>query len=38
VRDGNELKLISKKDGWLQVADASNRSGWILKNEVLELP
>jgi len=38
VRDGNELQLIGRKDKWLQVADASNRSGWILAGDVAELP
>jgi tetratricopeptide (TPR) repeat protein len=38
VRDGNELKLLGTKDKWLQVTDASNRSGWIPKNDVLRLP
>jgi tetratricopeptide (TPR) repeat protein len=38
VRDGNELKLLGKKDKWLQVADASNRSGWIPESDVLHLP
>lgn len=35
VRDGNELRLLGKKDKWLQVADTSNRSGWISQNDVL---
>jgi uncharacterized protein YgiM (DUF1202 family) len=38
VRDGNELKLLGKKEKWLQVADASNRSGWIPENDVVRLP
>jgi tetratricopeptide (TPR) repeat protein len=38
VRDGNELKLLGAKDKWLQVADASNRSGWIPENDILRLP
>jgi tetratricopeptide (TPR) repeat protein len=38
VRDGNELQLLGRKDKWLQVADASNRSGWILAGDVAELP
>jgi tetratricopeptide (TPR) repeat protein len=38
VRDGNELKLLGKKDRWLQVADTSNRSGWIPESEILRLP
>lgn len=38
VRDGNELQLLGRKDRWLQVADASNRSGWIPANDVAEEP
>jgi uncharacterized protein YgiM (DUF1202 family) len=38
VRDGVVLQLIGKKDKWIQVADTSNRSGWILEDETLRLP
>lgn len=38
VRDGNELRVLGKKDRWLQVSDASNRTGWIPEGEVLRLP
>jgi uncharacterized protein YgiM (DUF1202 family) len=38
VRDGNELQLLAKKDQWLQVADASNRNGWIPASQVAQLP
>ena len=38
VRDGNVLTLLGTKDRWVQVADASNRSGWIQQSEVLRLP
>jgi uncharacterized protein YgiM (DUF1202 family) len=38
VRDGNELTLLGTKDKWLQVADVSNRSGWIPESDVLRLP
>jgi uncharacterized protein YgiM (DUF1202 family) len=38
VRDGNELKLLGRKDKWMQVADDSNRSGWIPENDVARLP
>lgn len=37
VRDGNELRVIGRKDAWLQVLDASNRTGWILTNDVAPL-
>jgi uncharacterized protein YgiM (DUF1202 family) len=38
ARDGNELKLLGAKDKWLQVTDASNRSGWIPESDALRLP
>jgi tetratricopeptide (TPR) repeat protein len=38
VRDGNVLTLLGTKDRWLQVADASNRSGWIQQSDVIRLP
>lgn len=38
VRDGNELKIIGQKDNWLQVADPSNRTGWISAADVAQLP
>jgi tetratricopeptide (TPR) repeat protein len=38
VRDGNVLNLLGTKDRWLQVADASNRIGWIQQSDVLRLP
>jgi tetratricopeptide (TPR) repeat protein len=37
VRDGNELRVIGRKDAWLQVMDASSRTGWILTNDVAQL-
>jgi tetratricopeptide (TPR) repeat protein len=37
VRDGNELRYLAQKDGWLQVADASNRTGWIQTNDIVRL-
>ena len=37
VRDGNELRYLAQKDGWLQVADPSNRTGWIPTNDVVRL-
>jgi tetratricopeptide (TPR) repeat protein len=38
VRDGNELRVLSQKDRWLQVADPSNRTGWIPTNDIFRLP
>jgi tetratricopeptide (TPR) repeat protein len=37
VRDGNELRIFGRKDRWLQVMDASNRTGWILTNDVAQI-
>lgn len=37
VRDGNELRVLGHKDAWLQVVDASNRTGWILTNDVARI-
>jgi tetratricopeptide (TPR) repeat protein len=37
VRDGNELRVLGHKDAWLQVVDASNRTGWILTNDVAQI-
>ena len=38
VRDGNELRVLSQKDRWLQVADPSNRTGWIPTNDIVRIP
>ncbi len=35
LRDGVELNVIDEKDGWLQVVDASNRAGWLRRDQVL---
>ncbi len=35
VRDGTELSVADKKDGWLQVVDAAQRIGWVPQNEVI---
>ncbi len=37
VRDGAELEILDRKEGWLQVADAAQRSGWVKLNQVVEL-
>lgn len=34
VRDGAELLIVDSKDNWLQVADASHRTGWIRNNQL----
>jgi tetratricopeptide (TPR) repeat protein len=37
VRDGVELDVIDKKDGWLQVVDSSERTGWLRQDQVMVL-
>lgn len=34
LRDGSELTVLDKRDNWLQIADTSNRVGWIADNQV----
>jgi tetratricopeptide (TPR) repeat protein len=34
VRDGAELLIVDAKDNWLQVADATHRTGWIKNNQL----
>ncbi|MDB6020298.1 MAG: hypothetical protein JWQ04_155 [Pedosphaera sp.] len=35
VRDGAELDVTDKKDGWLQVVDPAQRIGWVHESQVL---
>lgn len=35
VRDGVELAVLDRKDGWLQVFDPAQRLGWINAKQVL---
>src|SRR5687768_8849313 len=35
---GAELKLLARRDGWLQVTDRSGRSGWIPAESVATFP
>jgi tetratricopeptide (TPR) repeat protein len=37
VRDGAELTVLDRKDGWLEVADAARRTGWIRRDQILVL-
>jgi len=37
VRDGVELAVLDRKDGWLQVLDSAQRSGWIRRDQVILL-
>lgn len=34
LRDGAELTVLDKKENWLQVADTSNRIGWVAENQI----
>jgi SH3-like domain-containing protein len=34
LRDGAELIILDKKDGWLQVGDAHGRSGWVKQEQL----
>ncbi len=38
ARDGTELTVLGEKGGWYQVADGSNRAGWLQANEIALLP
>ncbi len=38
LRDGMEVRVIGRKDDWLQVLDASQRAGWVKRGDVVELP
>ncbi|MDB6124581.1 MAG: hypothetical protein JWQ71_3574 [Pedosphaera sp.] len=35
VRDGVELTILDRKDGWYQVTDSTQRIGWIRQEQVL---
>jgi tetratricopeptide (TPR) repeat protein len=38
VRDGLELEVLDTRDGWLRVADANRRIGWLQRGEVAMFP
>lgn len=38
VHDGAELTVLDQRNGWVQVADNSGRSGWIQDGQVDVLP
>lgn len=35
LNDGIELNVIDHKDGWLRVADAESRTGWVKADQVI---
>ncbi len=39
LADGSEVAALDQQDNWLQIADASNRQGWIKRDQaVLVIP
>ncbi len=38
ARDGAELSVMSQREGWVQVADATGKSGWLPAKQVEVLP
>ncbi|MCU0785893.1 MAG: SH3 domain-containing protein [Verrucomicrobia bacterium] len=37
AHDGAELRVLDRKDDWLQVTDDNRRSGWLKRGEVMLL-
>jgi tetratricopeptide (TPR) repeat protein len=38
ARDGAELLVLSQRDNWVQVADASGKTGWLSAKQLAILP
>jgi tetratricopeptide (TPR) repeat protein len=38
VRDGAEFSILDRRDGWVQVADGTGKSGWLPAKQVEVLP
>jgi len=38
ARDGAELSVLNRRDGWVQVADGSGKPGWLPLKQVKVLP
>jgi tetratricopeptide (TPR) repeat protein len=38
ARNGAELAVVARRNGWLQVTDGSGRIGWLAQNQVEILP
>jgi tetratricopeptide (TPR) repeat protein len=38
VRDGAELRILDRKDEWLQVSTDPRRIGWLRRQQVLQTP
>jgi uncharacterized protein YgiM (DUF1202 family) len=37
ANDGAELRVLDRKDDWLQVSDGTRRIGWLKRREVAAL-
>jgi tetratricopeptide (TPR) repeat protein len=38
VRDGAELSVLDRRDGWVQVADGAGKTGWLPAKQIEVLP
>ncbi|MBI3876175.1 MAG: tetratricopeptide repeat protein [Verrucomicrobia bacterium] len=38
LRDGAEVRVIGRKDDWIQVLDTSQRAGWVKRAQVTVFP
>ena len=38
ARDGAELSVLARRDGWVQVTAGAGKSGWLPANQVEVLP
>jgi tetratricopeptide (TPR) repeat protein len=38
ARDGAELSVLDRRDGWVQVANGAGKSGWLPVNQIEVLP
>ena len=38
ANDGAELRLLDRKDDWLQVTDGTRRIGWVKRDAVIYTP
>jgi uncharacterized protein YgiM (DUF1202 family) len=34
LHDGAEITILAEREDWLQITDASNRRGWIKRDQV----
>jgi hypothetical protein len=37
VRDGAEVEVLDRKEGWLQITDVAQRVGWVKSTQVVEV-